>query len=104
MATRKPSILPDATLGILGGGQLGRMTATAARAMGFRVHVLDPDANCPARYVVERCVTAGFDDAEAALDLARGCSVVTGPMPSAVSGAPCSSTPGMRARGGTWHR
>ena len=70
-------IVPDATIGILGGGQLGRMTATAARSLGFRVHALDPDPACPARYVVERCVTASFDDAAAAADLARHCSVVT---------------------------
>ncbi len=37
------AILPGATLGILGGGQLGRMTAMAARPLGYRVHVLDPD-------------------------------------------------------------
>jgi len=39
---RKP-ILPGATLGILGGGQLGRMTAMAARSLGYHVHALDPD-------------------------------------------------------------
>jgi 5-(carboxyamino)imidazole ribonucleotide synthase len=71
------AILPGATLGILGGGQLGRMTAMAARSLGYHVHVLDPDPKCAARFVVERCVTAAFDDAEAAADLARGCSVVT---------------------------
>lgn len=71
------AILPGATLGILGGGQLGRMTAQAARSMGYRVHVLDPDPACAARHIVERCVTASFDDAEAAADLARGVSVVT---------------------------
>lgn len=70
-------ILPGATLGILGGGQLGRMAAQAARSLGYRVHVLDPDAQCAARYVVERCVTASFDDVDGARDLARGCSVVT---------------------------
>lgn len=72
-----PPILPGATLGILGGGQLGRMTAMAARPLGYKVHVLDPDPDCAARRVVERCVTAGFDDAAAAEALARGCDVVT---------------------------
>jgi 5-(carboxyamino)imidazole ribonucleotide synthase len=71
------AILPGATFGILGGGQLGRMTAQAARSMGFKVHVLDPDAECAARYVVDRCITAAFDDADAAGELARGCAVVT---------------------------
>ena len=56
-------VFPGATIGILGGGQLGRMTALAARAMGYRVHVLDPDPACAARPVVERCVTAPFADA-----------------------------------------
>jgi 5-(carboxyamino)imidazole ribonucleotide synthase len=70
-------IVPGRTIGILGGGQLGRMTAMAARSMGFSVHVLDPDPDCPARGVADRCVTAKFDDAEAAADLARNCDVVT---------------------------
>src|SRR5580704_14793893 len=70
-------ILPGATIGILGGGQLGRMTAMAGRSLGFHVHCLDPDASCAARFVVERCLMAQFDDDFAAADLARHCSVVT---------------------------
>lgn len=70
-------ILPGATLGILGGGQLGRMTAMAARALGYHIHALDPDPSCAARFVVERCLTAAFDDDFAAADLARHCAVVT---------------------------
>ena len=70
-------MLPPATIGILGGGQLGRMTALAARAMGYRVQVLDPDADCAARPVVDRVVAAAFDDADGARDLARACDVVT---------------------------
>src|SRR6476661_8355348 len=76
-AAVKTPILPPATIGILGGGQLGRMTALAARNMGYRVHVLDPDANCAASPVVERVVVGAFDDATAAAELARGCDVVT---------------------------
>jgi 5-(carboxyamino)imidazole ribonucleotide synthase len=53
------------------------MTAMAARSMGYSVHVLDPDPDCPARSVADRCVTAKFDDAGAAADLARNCDVVT---------------------------
>jgi 5-(carboxyamino)imidazole ribonucleotide synthase len=70
-------ILPPATIGILGGGQLGRMTALAARAMGYRVQVLDPDPDCAARPIVDRVVAARFDDAEGAAELARGCDVIT---------------------------
>ena len=47
-------ILPGATIGILGGGQLGRMTAMAARSMGYDVHVLDPDPDCSARPLASR--------------------------------------------------
>jgi 5-(carboxyamino)imidazole ribonucleotide synthase len=75
-ATAKP-ILPGATIGIFGGGQLGRMTAMAARAMGYRILVLDPDPACPARFVVDGCIEAGWDDSREAANLARGCDVVT---------------------------
>jgi 5-(carboxyamino)imidazole ribonucleotide synthase len=68
---------PGSTIGILGGGQLGRMTAMAARTMGYHVHVLDPDAECAASAVADRVVAAKFDDAAAAADLARHCDVVT---------------------------
>ena len=70
-------IRPGATIGILGGGQLGRMMAMAARSLGYRVQALDPDPSCPARFVVDNCFVAPLDDAEAAADLARGCDVVT---------------------------
>ena len=75
-AIAKP-ILPGATIGIFGGGQLGRMTAMAARAMGYRILVLDPDPACPARFVVDGCIEAGWDDSREAANLARGCDVVT---------------------------
>jgi 5-(carboxyamino)imidazole ribonucleotide synthase len=70
-------ILPPATIGILGGGQLGRMLALAARAMGYRVWVLDPDPACPAAPVIERLVLGAYDDVDAALELAAGSEVVT---------------------------
>jgi 5-(carboxyamino)imidazole ribonucleotide synthase len=70
-------ILPGATIGILGGGQLGRMAAMAARTLGYSVHALDPDPQCSAKPVVDRLVTARFDDAEGAAELARYCDVVT---------------------------
>lgn len=76
--TAAPSvILPGATIGILGGGQLGRMTAMAARALGYRVQVMDPDPSCPARFVVDACFEGNWNDARAAADLARGSDVVT---------------------------
>ncbi|MDB4914186.1 MAG: phosphoribosylaminoimidazole carboxylase [Gemmatimonadetes bacterium] len=71
------AILPPATIGILGGGQLGRMTALAARAMGYGVQVLDPSAECAAKPVADRVIAARFDDASAAAELARSCKVVT---------------------------
>jgi len=70
-------ILPGATIGILGGGQLGRMVAMSARSLGYRIQVMDPDPSCPARFVVDACFEGGWDDAHAAADLARGCDVVT---------------------------
>jgi len=70
-------ILPGATIGFLGGGQLGRMTAMAARSMGYEVHVLDPDANCSAAPLASRVITAPFSDVDAAVELARGCDVIT---------------------------
>jgi 5-(carboxyamino)imidazole ribonucleotide synthase len=75
-STSKP-IMPGATIGIFGGGQLGRMTAIAARSMGYRILVLDPDPACPARFVVDGCIEAGWDDSREAANLARGCDVVT---------------------------
>jgi 5-(carboxyamino)imidazole ribonucleotide synthase len=75
--SQSPTLLPGATIGIFGGGQLGRLTAMAARTMGYRIHVLDPDPGCPARFVVDQCVEAAWDDAREAARLARGCDVVT---------------------------
>ncbi|MFN8583272.1 MAG: 5-(carboxyamino)imidazole ribonucleotide synthase [Gemmatimonadaceae bacterium] len=71
------TILPGATIGLLGGGQLGRMTGMAARSLGYDVQVLDPDPECPARGIASRTITARFDDADAAASLARECDVVT---------------------------
>jgi len=70
-------VLPGGTIGILGGGQLGRMMALAARTLGFQVQSLDPDPTCPAHSVVDRCLTASFSDTAAAEELARGCDTVT---------------------------
>ncbi|WP_446745204.1 5-(carboxyamino)imidazole ribonucleotide synthase [Silvibacterium acidisoli] len=73
----QPVLLPGSTIGILGGGQLGRMVAMAARSLGYRVQVMDPDPSCPARFVVDACFEGGWSDARVAADLARGSDVVT---------------------------
>jgi 5-(carboxyamino)imidazole ribonucleotide synthase len=72
-------ILPGAVIGFLGGGQLGRMTAFAARSMGYDVHVLDPDEHAPARAVASRFIRAPFSDGDAVVDLARGGAAVLMP-------------------------
>jgi 5-(carboxyamino)imidazole ribonucleotide synthase len=76
MDVRMP-ILPPAVIGILGGGQLGRMLAQAARAMGYRIAVLDPDPDCPAASVADRVVVGSYEDVGAALRLADRSAVVT---------------------------
>jgi 5-(carboxyamino)imidazole ribonucleotide synthase len=53
------------------------MIAMSARAMGYRILVLDPDPGCPARFVVDGCIEAAWDDSRGAANLARGCDVVT---------------------------
>src|SRR5688572_31791659 len=53
------------------------MTGYAARSLGYDVHVLNPDATCPARAIASRTITAPFGDAAAAAELARGSDVVT---------------------------
>ncbi len=70
-------ILPGATLGLLGGGQLGRMFSMAARTMGYRVLVLDPDPESPAGSVADRHISAAYDDPKALEVLAQSCAVVT---------------------------
>ncbi len=72
-----PVILPGALLGFLGGGQLGRMTAMAARTMGYRVRVMDPEAACPASFVADETIVGRWDDVDAARRLATGVDAVT---------------------------
>jgi 5-(carboxyamino)imidazole ribonucleotide synthase len=77
-STRLPAAIPPgATIGILGGGQLGRMLGFASRAMGYRIAILDPDPDCPAAAIADRLVRATYDSVEGALALSRGCAVVT---------------------------
>ncbi len=71
------AILPPAMLGILGGGQLGRMFAVAAKTMGYRVTVLDPDSRAPAAAFADVHLCAAFDDRAALQQLADTCAAVT---------------------------
>ena len=68
---------PGRLLAILGGGQLGRMTAMAARTMGYRVRVMDPEPLCPASFVADETIVGRWDDVDAARRLAAGADAVT---------------------------
>ena len=70
-------ILPGATLGMLGGGQLGRMFTTAAQTMGYKVVVLDPDTNSPAGIIADQHICAKYDDETALNTLAAACDAIT---------------------------
>lgn len=70
-------LAPGATIGILGGGQLGRMLSMAAARLGYRCHVYDPAPDSPAAHVAHRVTTAGYDDTAALRGFATGCDVVT---------------------------
>jgi 5-(carboxyamino)imidazole ribonucleotide synthase len=70
-------VRPGGLLAILGGGQLGRMTAMAARTMGYRVRVMDPEPACPASFVADETIVGRWDDAAAARRLATGADAVT---------------------------
>ncbi|HEV7365189.1 MAG TPA: 5-(carboxyamino)imidazole ribonucleotide synthase [Gemmatimonadales bacterium] len=70
-------ILPGATVGVLGGGQLGRMFILQARSMGYRVVVLDPDPQSPAGAVADRQIRAAYDDEQALTELSQCCAAIT---------------------------
>jgi 5-(carboxyamino)imidazole ribonucleotide synthase len=70
-------LLPGSTIGVLGGGQLGRMMAVEARHMGYRVLALDPSPRCPTGQVCDGVVVGALDDARAARELAGFASVIT---------------------------
>jgi 5-(carboxyamino)imidazole ribonucleotide synthase len=70
-------IVPPATIGMLGGGQLGRYALMAARTMGYRTIVLDPDRSAPAGVVADRHLVAEYDDDAALRQLADAADVVT---------------------------
>ncbi|MED1822538.1 5-(carboxyamino)imidazole ribonucleotide synthase [Brevibacillus agri] len=70
-------IKPGSTLGILGGGQLGRMIALAGRAMGYRFVTMDPTADAPCGQTADRQIVASYDDVEAAMQLASVSDVIS---------------------------
>ena len=77
MADRLDPILPGSYLGILGGGQLGRMFTHAAQAMGYKVCVLDPDVNSPAGAVAEKHIQADYTDHAALKEMAAICAAAS---------------------------
>jgi 5-(carboxyamino)imidazole ribonucleotide synthase len=77
MSSKPLPILPGATLGILGGGQLGRMFTIAARTMGYKVMVLDPDFASPAGQMADVHLQADYTDHGALRQLGEACAAVT---------------------------
>ena len=71
------TLQPGAMIGILGGGQLGRMLSVAASRLGFRCHIFEPGAMPPAGQVAEKVTTAGYDDEEALRAFAESVDVIT---------------------------
>ena len=69
--------LPPQTIGIIGGGQLGRMMAIAARYMGYNIAVLDPTPNCPTAQVADQHIIAAYDDMDAIKKLTEQSDVIT---------------------------
>jgi len=77
-ASRPPQPLaPGGTIGILGGGQLGRMTALAAARLGYRCHIYCPEADCPASQVTPLATAAAYDDREALARFAHSVDLIT---------------------------
>lgn len=71
------TILPGSTIGMLGGGQLGRMSTLKAKQLGYNVVVLDPTPNAPCGQVADEQIVANFDDETALRQLAGKCEVIT---------------------------
>ncbi|MBT3554498.1 MAG: 5-(carboxyamino)imidazole ribonucleotide synthase [Chloroflexi bacterium] len=74
---RESLLNPGSTIGIIGGGQLGRMLAIAARQMDYKTVVLDPDPNCPTSQVADGQIAEAYASREASRQLARSTDVVT---------------------------
>lgn len=98
-------LLPGGTLGILGSGQLGRMLALEARRLGYRVHVLSPEADSPTGQIADRAVVADYADLDAVADFARQVGVVTFEfenVPAATAAAAAAHAP-VRPSGAVLH-
>jgi 5-(carboxyamino)imidazole ribonucleotide synthase len=74
---RLQPILPGSTIGVLGGGQLGRMFAMAARRLGYRVHTLAPEHDTPAGQIADVEIKAAYDDIDQIREFAKRVDVVT---------------------------
>lgn len=72
-----PTASPSTWLGVMGGGQLGRMFAHAAQAMGYKVAVLEPTSNCPAGHTADHLLCADYTDTATLSEMARQCAAVT---------------------------
>lgn len=99
------AILPGATIGVLGSGQLGRMFALSARKMGYRVHTFSPDRDTPTGQVADREIVASYEDLDAVHAFAREVSAVTFEfenVPAATAGAAAEHAP-VRPSGGVLH-
>ncbi|MCF2906427.1 5-(carboxyamino)imidazole ribonucleotide synthase [Octadecabacter sp. CECT 8868] len=78
MTDTQPHVLKTgATIGILGGGQLGRMLSVAASRLGFKTCIFEPQADCPASHVAHTHIKAEYSDTEALTAFANACDVVT---------------------------
>ncbi|MCB9566288.1 MAG: 5-(carboxyamino)imidazole ribonucleotide synthase [Myxococcales bacterium] len=95
-ASLPPPILPGATIGVLGSGQLGRMFTIAARALGYRVHTFSPDDDTPTGQVADREVCRSYDDLDAVRQFAGEVDVITFEfenVPSATAAAAAERAP-----------
>jgi len=72
-----PALPPNATIGIIGGGQLGRMSAMAAASLGYRCHILSPEPDSPAAQVAADCTLAEYEDQDALRRFAAAVDVIT---------------------------
>lgn len=76
-STPSGSTAPGSTIGIIGGGQLGRMLAMAAAKLGYHTVILEPQADCPAAQTANRQIIAAYDDRAALDELIKSCDVIT---------------------------
>ncbi len=75
--TPEKVLLPGSTIGVMGGGQLGRMFAIAARRMGYRVHIFSPEEKGPAAQLADRATAAPYEDKGAVMQFARAVDLIT---------------------------